>query len=97
VREPGEWKFQPLSEVRSADCPIFFAFAEEDPWIPKRDIPLLEQNIAEAKRQCKVKTYAGTKSGFSSGFYNPKSPHYSKKLAEECWGDATAFLEQHLK
>ncbi|GEM_PF-4910811 len=97
VREPGEWKFQPLSECRTLDCPSLWLFAQEDPWIPKRDFALLEANLKDSKKAYNLKVYENAKSGFSSGFYNPKSPHYDRKKAEDCWNEVKNFLQESLK
>jgi carboxymethylenebutenolidase len=73
---------------------MFFAFAEEDEYVPDYIIPTLQEALDEHSVSYEIDTYAGTKHGFC---FPERQGAYDEKAAEDVWRRSFALFERQLK
>jgi carboxymethylenebutenolidase len=82
------------NKLRELNCPIFYAYGENDGWIQRKDVNRLGGALRKFGKQGEVKVYAGC----SHGFFNDKRPDvYSTKDAKDAWERSLKLFDQCLK
>jgi len=80
--------------LQNLNCPIFYAYGENDGWIQRKDIDRLAAALKKFNKQGEVKVY----SGCSHGFFNDTRPDiYSATDAKDAWARSLKLFDQNLK
>lgn len=80
--------------LQNLNCPIFYAYGENDGWIQRKDVDRLAGALKNFNKQGEVKVYGGC----SHGFFNDTRPDvYSAKDAKDAWARSLRLFEQNLK
>jgi carboxymethylenebutenolidase len=80
-------------KLQNLNCPMFYAYGENDGWIQRKDVDRLAGSLRKANKG-EVKIYAGC----SHGFFNDTHPDvYSAKDAKDAWQHALELFDQNLK
>lgn len=91
---PFYGEIPPDDKLRELNCPIFYAYGENDGWIQRKDVDRLAAALAKFNKPGEAKVYAGC----SHGFFNDTRPDvYSAKDARDAWERALRLFEQNLK
>ncbi|MBI4597844.1 MAG: dienelactone hydrolase family protein, partial [Candidatus Omnitrophica bacterium] len=87
-------KIPPPESFKYVLCPLLYHWAEQDGWIPARDVEQLRDGLAAAQRPCEIVRYPGCQ----HGFFNERHPEvYNKDAANRAWQKTLAFLAQHVR
>jgi carboxymethylenebutenolidase len=79
---PFYGEIPPDDQLRKLNCPMFYAYGENDGWIQRADVDRLAAALKKFDKQGEVKVYTGC----SHGFFNDTRPDvYSAKDAEDAW------------
>jgi carboxymethylenebutenolidase len=79
---PFYGEIPPDDQLRNLNCPMFYAYGENDGWIQRTDVDRLAAALKKFGKQGEVKVYAGC----SHGFFNDTRPDvYSAKDAKDAW------------
>jgi carboxymethylenebutenolidase len=80
--------------LQNLNCPIFYAYGENDGWIQRKDVDRLAAALKKFNKPGEVKVY----SGCSHGFFNDTRPDiYSAKDAQDAWQRSLKLFDQNLK
>ena len=91
---PFYGEIPPDDKLRNLNCPIFYAYGENDGWIQRKDVDRLAAALRKFDKPGDVKVYAGC----SHGFFNDTRPDvYSAKDAKDAWERTSRLFEQNLK
>jgi len=86
-------KVPPIETFKYLLCPVLYHWAEQDSWIPQKEIELLRQGLTQAQRPGEIVAYPGCQ----HGFFNSMRPEvYNTEAADRAWRTTLAFLAQHL-
>ena len=79
---PFYGEIPPDDQLRKLNCPMFYAYGENDGWIQRADVDRLAGALKKFDKQGEVKVYVGC----SHGFFNDTRPDvYSAKDAQDAW------------
>lgn len=73
---------------------MFFAFAEEDEYVPDNVIPTLRDALEEHSIKFEIDTYPGTEHGFC---FPERGGPYNESAAEDVWRRSFEMFERQLK
>lgn len=73
---------------------MFFAFAEEDEYVPDHIVPTLKETLDEHSVSYEIDTYPGTKHGFC---FPERGGAYDESAAEDVWRRSFELFERQLK
>lgn len=91
---PFYGEIPPDDKLRDLNCPIFYAYGENDGWIQRADVDRLAAALKKFGKQGEVKVYAGC----SHGFFNDTRPDvYSAKDAKDAWERSLKLFAANLK
>jgi carboxymethylenebutenolidase len=80
--------------LQNLNCPIFYAYGENDGWIQRKDVDRLAATLKRLNKPGEVKVY----SGCSHGFFNDTRPDvHSAKDAQDAWERSLRLFEENLK
>lgn len=80
--------------LQNLNCPIFYAYGENDGWIQRKDVERLGAALKRFNKLGEARTY----SGCSHGFFNDTRPDvYSAKDAKDAWDRTLKLFEQNLR
>jgi carboxymethylenebutenolidase len=85
---PADEKLQKLN------CPVFYAYGENDGWIQRKDVDRLANALRKLNKSGEVKVYAGCAHGF---FNDTRADVYSANAADDAWQRSLKLFEQNLK
>jgi len=93
-RRPSTAKIPADEKLQNLNCPILYAYGENDGWIQRRDVDRLAAALRRLNKQGEVKVYAGC----SHGFFNDTRPDvYSAKDTRDAWERTLKLFDQNLK
>jgi carboxymethylenebutenolidase len=72
---------------------LYFACAEDDPYVPKEMVDGLDAHLASIGANARVEWYPGTHHGFAF----PQRPVYDKAAAERHWERLHALFDRNLR
>ena len=79
---PFYGEIPPDEQLRNLNCPMFYAYGENDGWIQRADVDRLAAALKKFGKPGEVKVYAGC----SHGFFNDTRPDvYSARDAQDAW------------
>ncbi|MGH7933675.1 MAG: dienelactone hydrolase family protein, partial [Candidatus Binataceae bacterium] len=81
-------------KLKSLNCPMFFAYGENDGWIQRKDVDRLAAALRELNQAGEVRIYTGCQHGF---FNDTRPDVHSAKDANDAWGRALKLFDQNLK
>jgi carboxymethylenebutenolidase len=91
---PFYGEIPPDEKLQNLNCPIFYAYGENDGWIQRRDVDRLSAALKKFNKQGEARIYAGC----SHGFFNDTRPDvYSAEDARDAWERSLRLFEQNLK
>jgi carboxymethylenebutenolidase len=91
---PFYGEIPPDDKLQNLNCPIFYAYGENDGWIQRKDVDRLAAGLKKLNKPGEAKVYAGC----SHGFFNDTRPDvYSAKDAKDAWERALRLFDQNLK
>ena len=91
---PFYGEIPPDDKLRDLNCPIFYAYGENDGWIQRADVDRLAGALKKFGKQGEVKVYAGC----SHGFFNDTRPDvYSARDAKDAWERTLKLFTADLK
>jgi carboxymethylenebutenolidase len=80
--------------LRNLNCPMFYAYGENDGWIQRTDVDRLAAALKKFGKQGEVRIYEGC----SHGFFNDTRPDvYSAKDAQDAWSRTLKLFAANLK
>jgi carboxymethylenebutenolidase len=91
---PFYGEIPPDHELKNLNCPIFYAYGENDGWIQRKDVDRLADALHKFDKRGDVKVYSGCSHGF---FNDTRSDVYSAKDARDAWERSLKLFEQNLK
>jgi carboxymethylenebutenolidase len=91
---PFYGEIPPDETLQNLNCPIFYAYGENDGWIQRRDVDRLASALGKLKKTREVKVYSGCSHGF---FNDTRADVYSPKDARDAWDRSLKLFEQNLK
>jgi carboxymethylenebutenolidase len=80
--------------ARNVRGEMFFAFAEQDEYVPDYIVPTLQETLNEHAVTYQIKTYPGTKHGFC---FPERGGAYDENAAEDVWRRSFEMFERQLK
>jgi carboxymethylenebutenolidase len=84
----------PDEKLQHLNCPIFYAYGENDGWIQRADVERLIAALKKFHKQAEVKIYKGC----SHGFFNDTRPDvYRPEEAKDAWERALKLFAGNLK
>jgi carboxymethylenebutenolidase len=81
-------------KLHNLNCPVFYAYGENDGWIQRKDVDRLTSTLHKFEKPGEVKVYTGCSHGF---FNDTRADVYSAKDAHDAWARALRLFEQNLK
>jgi len=91
---PFYGEIPPDEKLQALNCPIFYAYGENDGWIQREDVDRLGRALSKFNKRGEVKVYEGC----SHGFFNDSRPDvYSARNADDAWQHSLKLFEQTLK
>jgi carboxymethylenebutenolidase len=80
--------------LQNLNCPMFYAYGENDGWIQRKDVDRLAAAFKKFNKQGEVKVY----NGCSHGFFNDTRPDvYNAKDAKDAWERSLKLFDQNLQ
>jgi carboxymethylenebutenolidase len=91
---PFYGEIPPDEQLRNLNCPMFYAYGENDGWIQRADVDRLAAALKNFGKPGEVKVYAGC----SHGFFNDTRPDvYSAKDAQDAWERTRKLFAANLR
>ncbi|HEY1852307.1 MAG TPA: dienelactone hydrolase family protein [Candidatus Binataceae bacterium] len=91
---PFYGEIPPDETLRGLNCPMFYAYGENDGWIQRADVDRLAAALKQFGKTGEVKVYAGC----SHGFFNDTRPDvYSAPDARDAWSRTLKLFAANLK
>jgi carboxymethylenebutenolidase len=81
-------------QLEHLNCPIFYAYGENDGWIQRKDVDRLASALRKFSKLGEIKIYSGCSHGF---FNDTRADVYSAKDARDAWERSLKLFEQNLK
>lgn len=91
---PFYGEIPPDQTLQSLNCPIFYAYGENDGWIQRKDVDRLASALRKYNKSGEVKVYPGCSHGF---FNDTRADVYSATDARDAWERTLKLFEQNLK
>lgn len=79
--------------LRDLNCPVFYAYGENDGWITRADVDRLAAALKKFNKPGEVKTYKGCSHGF---FNDTRKDVYAPNEARDAWQKSLALFKQNL-
>jgi carboxymethylenebutenolidase len=83
----------PDDRLRELNCPVFYAYGENDGWITRADVDRLRTALKTFSKPGEVKTYKGCAHGF---FNDTRKDVYAPAEARDAWQKSLALFKQNL-
>jgi carboxymethylenebutenolidase len=80
--------------LQKLNCPIFYAYGENDGWIQRKDVDRLAAALKQYHKTGEVKVYAGCQHGF---FNDTRPDVHSAKDARDAWQHALKLFNDNLR
>jgi carboxymethylenebutenolidase len=91
---PFYGEIPPDDKLQQLECPLFYAYGENDGWITRRDVDRLSGALKKFHKHGDVKIYAGC----SHGFFNDKRKDvYAPEAAKDAWQHTLKLFAENLK
>ncbi len=91
---PFYGEIPPDEKLQHLNCPIFYAYGENDGWIQRADVERLTAALKKFNKQGEVKIYKGC----SHGFFNDTRPDvYRPEEAKDAWERTLKLFAANLK
>jgi len=81
-------------KLQNLNCPVFYAYGENDGWIQRKDVDRLASALSKFNKPGEVKVYPGCSHGF---FNDTRADVYSANDARDAWERSLKLFEQNLK
>ncbi|MBV8359457.1 MAG: dienelactone hydrolase family protein [Deltaproteobacteria bacterium] len=91
---PFYGEIPPDEKLQNLNCPVFYAYGENDGWIQRKDVDRLASALRRFNKPGEVKVYPGCSHGF---FNDTRADVYSAKDARDAWERSLKLFEQNLK
>jgi carboxymethylenebutenolidase len=91
---PFYGEIPPDEKLRELNCPIFYAYGENDGWIQRADVDRLAAALKRFGKKGEVKVYAGCSHGF---FNDTRKDVYNADAARDAWTRTLKLFEENLK
>ena len=91
---PFYGEIPPDEKLQNLNCPVFYAYGENDGWIQRKDVDRLAGALRKFNKPGEVKVYSGCSHGF---FNDTRADVYSAKDARDAWERSLKLFEQNLK
>lgn len=83
----------PDERLRELNCPVFYAYGENDGWITRADVDRLAAALKTFAKPGEVKTYKGCSHGF---FNDTRKDVYAANEAHDAWQNSLTLFKQNL-
>jgi carboxymethylenebutenolidase len=91
---PFYGEIPPDENLQNLNCPVFYAYGENDGWIQRKDVDRLASALSKFNKPGEVQVYSGCSHGF---FNDTRADVYSAKEARDAWERSLKLFEQNLK
>jgi carboxymethylenebutenolidase len=91
---PFYGEIPPDEKLQDLNCPVFYAYGENDGWIQRKDVDRLAMTLGRFNKRGEVKVYSGCLHGF---FNDTRADVYSAKDARDAWEHSLKLFEQNLR
>jgi carboxymethylenebutenolidase len=91
---PFYGEIPPDEKLQTLNCPVFYAYGENDGWIQRKDVDRLARSLSKFNKPGEVKVYSGCSHGF---FNDTRADVYSSEDARDAWERSLKLFEQNLK
>lgn len=91
---PFYGEIPPDEKLQNLNCPLFYAYGENDGWIQRKDVDRLASALSRFNKTGEVKVYSGCSHGF---FNDTRADIYSSKDARDAWERSLRLFEQNLR
>lgn len=91
---PFYGEIPPDEQLRELNCPMFYAYGENDGWIQRGDVDRLAAALKRFGKKGEVKIYPGCSHGF---FNDTRKDVYSAADAHDAWVRTLTLFEENLK
>ncbi len=91
---PFYGEIPPDEKLRELNCPIFYAYGENDGWIQRADVDRLAAALKSFGKKGEVKVYAGCSHGF---FNDTRKDVYAAAAARDAWTRTLKLFDENLK
>ncbi|HYA36428.1 MAG TPA: dienelactone hydrolase family protein [Candidatus Binataceae bacterium] len=82
------------AELKKLNCPIFYAYGENDGWIQRKDVDHLAHALKNLGKKGEVKIYKGCQHGF---FNETRKDVYAPDAAKDAWQHTLRLFSENLK
>lgn len=80
--------------LRHLNCPVFYAYGENDGWIQRKDVDRLRAALKKFDKKGEVKVYTGCSHGF---FNDTRADVYRASESKDAWERTLKLFGQYLK
>ncbi len=80
--------------LKHLNCPVFYAYGENDGWIQMKDVDRLAGELKKLGKKGEVKIYKGCSHGF---FNDTRSDVYRAAEAKDAWSHSLKLFRENLK
>ena len=91
---PFYGEIPPDEKLRELNCPMFYAYGENDGWIQRSDVDRLAGALRKFNKPGEVRVYKGCSHGF---FNDTRADVYSASDAKDAWSRTLKLFEENLK
>jgi carboxymethylenebutenolidase len=91
---PFYGEIPPDEKLQNLNCPLFYAYGENDGWIQRKDVDRLASALSRFNKTGEVRVYSGCSHGF---FNDTRADIYSAKDARDAWERTLILFEQNLR
>jgi carboxymethylenebutenolidase len=91
---PFYGEIPPDDKLRELNCPIFYAYGENDGWIQRSDVDRLAAALKSFGKKGEVKIYPGCSHGF---FNDTRKDVYNAAAARDAWTRTLELFAENLK
>jgi carboxymethylenebutenolidase len=91
---PFYGEIPPDEKLQNLNCPVFYAYGENDGWIQRKDVDRLSRALSKFNKPGEVRVYERCSHGF---FNDTRGDVYSAKDAHDAWERTLKLFEQALK
>lgn len=83
----------PDEQLGNLNCPVFYAYGENDGWITRQDVDRLAAALKKFNKRGEVKIYKGCSHGF---FNDTRKDVYAAAEARDAWQKALGLFKENL-
>lgn len=91
---PFYGEIPPDAKLRELNCPIFYAYGENDGWIQRADVDRLATALRKFNKPGEVRVYQGCSHGF---FNDTRADVYNATSAKDAWSRTLKLFDENLK